>query len=210
MTIPFTRAAGAVLFALAVPAAAQDHATAAATMPVYAHIVRFQAPVAYAPAFQKDNGGRFFIFEMVPKGETLQQWTGMMTVTGLNGAAGALPPPAQYLQNFANGYRNACPDTFTLAPVPRAGSRPDGPTLFFLGCGKVTAPGQSPRSEMVLAGFMASPKGLYSVQWAERGPAQEKAPVFDAARWRVRVEALEQARLCERVPGEAAPYPSCK
>lgn len=184
--------------------------TVAATMPVYAHIVRFPAPAGFNPVFQKDNEGRFYIFEMVPKGEHVMSWTQMFTVTGVNGMASALPTPAQYLQNFTQGYRKACPDTFVSRPLNDSAPKPNEPALFFIGCGKVAVPNDKPRSEAVLVGFFASPKGIYSVQWAERGPAEDKAPAFDEGKWKPRLDALRTARLCDRVPGEAAPYPSCK
>lgn len=204
-------AAFAVLALTAGAASAQTpQQTIAAAMPVYAHVVRFPAPVGFNPAFQKDNEGRFFIFEMIPKGEHIMSWTQMLTVTGINGMKGPLPTPAQYLQNFTQGYRKACPDTFVSRPLSESAPKTNEPALFFIGCGKVDVPNDKPRSEAVLVGFFASPKGIYSVQWAERGPALEKAPVFDEGKWRIRLDALKTARLCERVPGEAAPYPSCK
>ncbi|HRE22227.1 MAG TPA: hypothetical protein PKW21_14530 [Rhabdaerophilum sp.] len=184
--------------------------TVAAAMPVYAHIVRFPVPAGFNPAFQKDNEGRFFIFEMIPKGEHIMSWSQMLTVTGINGAANALPTPAQYLQNFTQGYRKACPDSFVSRSLSESAPKASEPALFFIGCGKVSLPNESPRSEAVIVGFFASPKGIYSVQWAERSPAQDRAPVFDEGKWRPRLDALKTARLCDRVPGEAAPYPSCK
>ncbi len=198
------------IFATGPTSAQTPQQTVAATMPVYAHIVRFPAPAGFNPVFQKDNEGRFFIFEMIPKGEHITSWKQMLTVTGINGAAMALPTPAQYLQNFTQGYQKACPDTFVSRPLSESAPKANEPALFFIGCGKVAQPNENPRSEAVIVGFFASPKGIYSVQWAERGPAQDKAPVFDEGKLRPRLDALKTARLCDRVPGEAAPYPSCK
>jgi hypothetical protein len=50
---------------------------------------------------------------------------------------------------------------------------------------------------------------LYTVQWAEKGPALAKLPELDAAKWKPRADTLALTRICDKVAGEAAPYPSC-
>lgn len=49
----------------------------------------------------------------------------------------------------------------------------------------------------------------YSIQWAERGPAQAIRVVFDEQHWLARLKELMPVVLCDRVTGEKAPYPSC-
>ena len=49
---------------------------------------------------------------------------------------------------------------------------------------------------------------IYTVQWAERGAAADKADVANA-KWQERLKKLSPLRVCPIVPGEASPYPSC-
>lgn len=196
----------------ALPAFAQGAAPEfiTATLPVYGHVVRFSAPTAYQPAFQKDNGGRFFIFEMVPKGEKVEAWTGMVTITGIPGARGPAPAHAAYAQKFSEGYRRNCPQTFATRPLDvRLPGTPEM-MAFYLSCGHVAAPGQAPRSESVIVAIMQGERGLYTFQWAERGAAQQGPIPFDATKWAKRVAAMKAVRLCLRKEGEQAPYPSCQ
>ncbi|MEO6800284.1 MAG: hypothetical protein ABI178_10135 [Rhodanobacter sp.] len=49
----------------------------------------------------------------------------------------------------------------------------------------------------------------YSIQWAERGPAEAARVTFNEQRWIGRLKQLLPVFLCARVAGEEAPYPSC-
>jgi hypothetical protein len=42
---------------------------------------------------------------------------------------------------------------------------------------------------------------VYSIQWSERGPPQEQAPVLDEAKWKARLQQLGPIRICYFVPG---------
>jgi hypothetical protein len=50
---------------------------------------------------------------------------------------------------------------------------------------------------------------MYSIQWAERTAATDAAPVFDEKVWKARYQQISPIRLCDKVPGEKMPYPSC-
>ena len=50
---------------------------------------------------------------------------------------------------------------------------------------------------------------LYTVQWAARGPASPKPIDLDIPTWKSRADTLALTRICDKVAGEAAPYPSC-
>jgi hypothetical protein len=49
----------------------------------------------------------------------------------------------------------------------------------------------------------------YSIQWAERGPAETSPASFDQQRWVDRLGQLLPVLLCKKTPGEEEPYPSC-
>lgn len=205
-----------ILFALATTAATAQAPAAlpefvTMTMPVFSQIVLFPAPSAYQPAFSKNNENKFYIFEMVPKGETLEKWSGMITITGQNGASAALPTLRDYIGNFYNLYQNACPNTFSAKPIGDANINGHVAILVYFSCGQLRKAEYGPNghSESVAIAFIQGKKDLYTLQWAERGAPQEKPIPFEAARWQKKLDKLRAARVCDRVPGEAAPYPSC-
>jgi len=208
--------AGLLLAASASASMAQAPTTASptfvtATMPVYAQMIRFRVPVSYAPAFSKNNEGKFYIFEMVPKGETVDRWTSMMTITGQNGAVTTIPPLRDYIGNFFSRYQKACTKTFSAKPISDAKINGHAAVLVYFSCGQLLKAGYGPEgySESVVIAFIQGAKDLYTVQWAARGAGQDKPIPFDAAKWQSRLDLLHAVRLCEKVPGEAAPYPSC-
>ncbi len=49
----------------------------------------------------------------------------------------------------------------------------------------------------------------YSIQWAQRGPASSAPVEYDSKLWSDRLMQLLPIRVCRKVAGEAAPYPSC-
>lgn len=193
-------------------AIAQSNGPTKATMPIYAQIMRFFVPAGYAPVFSKDNEGRFFIFEMVPKGETIQKWSGMVTLTGTRHGVSASPKAmSAYIQQFTSGFEKACPRTFAAKPIDgfRLGNHPA--VTIYLSCGKLVVPATAPagHSESAVIAFIEGAQDLYTVQWAERGKPQDTPIPFDAANWQAKLSMFKAIRLCPRVQGEAAPYPSC-
>lgn len=197
--------------AMAQQAPAAPPALITATMPIYTQLVRFPVPSGYAPAFSKNNEGKFYIFEMVPKGETVERWTSMMTITGQNGAVTTIPPLRDYIGNFFSRYQKACTKTFSAKPVSDANVNGHVAVFVYFSCGQLLKAGYGPEgySESVVIAFIQGAKDLYTVQWASRGTGQDKPIPFDAVKWQGKLDLLRAVRLCERVPGEAAPYPSC-
>jgi len=49
----------------------------------------------------------------------------------------------------------------------------------------------------------------YTVQWATRGPAQATPVELSRGEWMERLRRLQPIKLCDPVPGESPPYPSC-
>jgi hypothetical protein len=76
------------------------------------------------------------------------------------------------------------------------------------GCGTVQNGGYA-HSEAALIVAIKGLSDYYTIQWAERGPAQPKLAGLDDAKWQERLKKLGPIKICPRVPGEAAPYVSC-
>lgn len=178
-----------------------------AVAPVFAQLVTYPVPGGFFPAYEAEAEGQY-IHESIPAGETLQDWTQMMTLTGLQSAGGF--PPRDLALMILQGYEAACPGSFAASPLGTpevTGAR--GAYAAHLSCGTVA--GQSPpRSEEMLIVVLAGTEDLYTLQWAERGPAHPGPLPFDADRWAMRYQALSQGlALCTPVPGEGPPFPSC-
>jgi len=213
------RSALLALLALAcVPVAAADvpHTTSQreqatsflAISPIFSQLVAFKMPLAFH-VVNEETGTHSYIREAVLQGETVDKWTQMITVTGYEGvAADPGPPPAAIINTIADGFKKACPDTITIGDL---GSPPiDGhpAELAYLACGNVSEGGDS-HSEAALILAVKGTQDYYSIQWAERGPAQQTRVNFDEQHWVARLQQLMPVFLCDKVPGEEAPYPSC-
>ena len=174
--------------------------------PIFGQLVRFSMPSDFVTVFE-DTKGPNYIREAVPKGETAEQWTQMITVTGHKGAATAQFTPQGFANSMAGGFKGACPETFAAKGFGATKLGEQDAFIAVLGCGKVNASADGHSEMLLLVAVKGSADG-YTVQWAERGPTQT-APAIDEAKWRQRLQALMPIRFCAIVSGEAAPYPSC-
>jgi hypothetical protein len=147
----------------------------------------------------------------VPSGQTVQDWTQIVTLSALKDAAslkGATPD--DLAANIAARFKADCPDSY-------AGRTMDAPVLdgyptyaALISCGSLPAEDQLPaHSETVLVVAIKGTRDYYTVQWAERGAPQEGPIRQDMATWYTRLAAMQPIAVCDKVPGEQAPYPSC-
>jgi hypothetical protein len=193
---------------IAADACAESQAPAAYTVisPIFGQLVMFAMPGNFA-AIGENTNGPSYIREAVPKGETAERWTQMVTVTGAKGLAGnPKVSPEAFAGSIVGGFKSACPDSFAARAL--------GPTKFgeydafvaLAGCGRVE---QAPdkHSETALVITIKGSADYYTLQWAERAPASAMPAIDDAKQERLRL--LQPIRLCPIVAGERAPYPSC-
>jgi hypothetical protein len=179
-----------------------------AISPIFSQLVAFKMPLDFHVAYEHTSA-HAYIREAVLQGETVDQWSQMITVTGYRDvAASPGPPPAVLLNTLADGFSKHCPATITVGDL---GNSPiDGypAALAFLACGTVNE-GEHAHSEAAVVLAIKGAQDYYTIQWAERGPAQAARVAFDKTRWVARLEQLMPVFLCAKVAGEKAPYPSC-
>jgi hypothetical protein len=176
--------------------------------PIFAQLVAFSQPSSFVPVFE-DANREGYIREAVPKGETVDHWTQMITVTGAKGlAANPEATPQSFAAHIATGYKNACPDTYSAVSIGDLEIVGHKAFAAIVACGTATAGGSS-RSESALLLVIQGTSDYYTIQWAERAPASPSKPVVDSAKWTKRLDELGPIRLCPIVKGEKAPYPSC-
>jgi len=191
---------------IALPAYAEN---ATFIAPVFAQLITGPLPDGFVPAFENaDSAG--YINESVPKGETLENWTQLITLTGAKGlAVGDAPTTALAFADFlADRYRAVCPDAFVAEQfeTPKINGAREN-FMGYLSCGAVSGGLQS---ESMVFMVMVGAEDIYTLQWAEHAVASATGVAYSAEKWGPRLDVMiEATRLCEILPGEAAPYPSC-
>ncbi|MFT4122042.1 hypothetical protein [Bradyrhizobium sp.] len=197
----------AASLALVSAAQAEYPPTLRVISPIFGQLVSFAMPSNFVAVFETTKGSRY-IREAVPRGETSERWTQMITVTGEKGLTSSPGvSPEKFAGVIAGGFRSACPDSFQARSLgDMTFGRFDG-FVAVIGCGRI-ASGPTPHSETALLITVKGATDYYTIQWAERGPASDAPPVNDE-RWQARLRDLGPIDLCPIVAGEAAPYPSC-
>jgi hypothetical protein len=174
--------------------------------PVFGQLVRFSMPANFA-AVSENAKDAFYIREAVLKGETVKQWSQMITITGARGQAEAANFSPQGLAGvIAGGFKRACPESFVAKGLGATTFGDHEAYAAVAGCGKVGADGHS---ETALIIAVKGSSDAYTIQWAERAAQASSGRDIDEAKWQGRLRELMPIRLCAIVPGEAAPYPSC-
>jgi len=180
-----------------------------AILPVFSQLVAFSYPQGFVPAFEAAKNGRY-IQESVLKGENVQSWSQMITVTGAKGLAShPEATPVRFAYGLAAGFRRACPDSFAGKGLGEFKLGGHEAFVSVISCGNVNAAAGGARSESMLLIVIKGEQDYYTLQWAERGDASTVPMSFDGAKWSGRLKQLAPLALCPIVPGEAAPYPSC-
>ena len=198
-------AALGTLFASAV--SAQAPAAFTVISPVFGQLVAFSMPSGFVVVSENANGPNY-IREAVPKGETVDRWTQMITVTGVKGLAGnPKVSPESFTGSIAGGFKAACPDSFTAKGFGATTFGDQDAYVAVASCGRVESSADK-HSETALVVTVKGNADYYTLQWAERGPAAGKSAI-DEAKWQARLRQLQPIRLCPILPGERAPYPSC-
>jgi hypothetical protein len=197
--------AAALLAAVALPASAQTVQPKAFTVisPVFGQLITFSMSSNFAVVYENTRGTHY-TREAVPKDETAERWTEMITITGEKGvSASPNMTPEKFAGGMAAGFKRVCPDSFGAKALGDTKFGGANAFVVVVGCGAIGG-----HSETALIAVMKGSTDFYTIQWAERGPTVSAPPVEDA-RWVERLRALQPIALCAIVPGEAAPYPSC-
>ncbi len=176
--------------------------------PIFGQLVAFSQPANFVPASENATAASY-IRESVPRGETVKLWSQMITVTGAKGLA-AKPgmSPGLFAGFIADGFRKACPDTFSAVSLGETEIAGHQGFAAVASCGIVRT-GAITRSETALILAIRGTSDYYTIQWAERAAASRQPPAIDKALWAKRLAQLGPIRLCPIVPGEKAPYASC-
>jgi hypothetical protein len=176
--------------------------------PVFHRLVAFSLPAPFKLGFERTTGN-IYVREHVPEGESVDEWSRMITLSGVQGMAySPSATPQEYLQALARGFQRHCPDTFValdLGPQPLA-REPSFATV--VSCGRITSGGRAHSETSVMLAIRGS-DDFYALQWTERGPDSSHPLALESRYWSARLAQLGPVQLCPIVAGEGPPYPSC-
>jgi hypothetical protein len=176
--------------------------------PIFSQLVTFSFPKGFKMVFENTNGGRY-IREAVLDGETADQWSQMITVTGAKGLSANPNLSAQsFIERIASGFKGACPDTFSSKVVGTTKFSGRDAFIALSACGMMEADGAKYSESALLIGIKGS-ADYYTIQWAERDRASSQPMTFDDSKWAERLKELSPIKLCRIVANEAPLYPSC-
>ena len=179
-----------------------------ATMPVFSQIVGFGFPASFVKGNEQGSAEQY-ILELVPKGESVDNWTQMITLTGAKDLVEKGATPDKILGFIADNFKKSCPDSFQAANLGEFKINGFPGQGALISCGSTKA---KPMSETAMVIALQGEKDFYTLQWAEH-VKNSKSPLDTSGdsvkKWGSRQQMLAPVRLCARVPGEQAPYPSC-
>ncbi len=178
--------------------------------PIFHQLLASSIPTRFDLTSPEHANQNFYIHELVPRGQSVEQWTEMITLTGTRDAS--KKTAAGSIDTAAAGYKQACASTFAYKRVGTTKISGWPAATAIISCGSAAdehGKAGAVHSETALYIAIAGEQDLYTIQWAERGPASPKPLSLDDPKWSVRGRELSPIRVCPRVDGEKAPYPSC-
>jgi hypothetical protein len=178
-----------------------------ATIPIFSQILAISFPRGFVPVREK-TGGPIYMQESVPAGETVENWTQMLTIIGAEHAALNPALPIERVVSFnVDAYRRACPGSLARMDLDAKFEGLEGRAAV-VSCGTVRS-AQESQSESMLFVILKGTEDYYTIQWATSGPASPTALHLQRKEWMRRLRELEPIKLCPRLAGERPPYPSC-
>lgn len=176
--------------------------------PIFSQLLSLGTPRGFVAVFEKPTAVSY-IREAVPQGETVDNWTQMITVSGYKDVA-TMPnlTPKAFLDTMASSFQHACPSSYGAKIMSEAKLSGFDAVVAVLSCGvSPTTAGKT--SESALIAVIKGQADVYTIQWAEHGALSRSPIQVDEAKWQGRLNALAPIKLCPIVVGEKAPYPSC-
>jgi hypothetical protein len=178
--------------------------------PIFGQVVQLASPKGFRIAFEKtSDSGNLYIRELVLEGETVEQWSQMVSVSGVKRlAANPNVTLVQFAGSIAVEFKHACLETFSVKGLGQIKISAQDAIVGVAGCGTVPS-GVTGHSESALFIAIKGSDDYYNIKWAERGPPSSQPIDLGYQKWADRFKALNPIRICLLVPGEAPPYPNC-
>lgn len=176
--------------------------------PIFSQLVSFHVPAGYVSVFENLHAGSY-IHEWVLSGESVSNWTQMITITGaqdLNLRHSELTPKT-FASGIANGFQRACPTSFAAKGVYEGKLSSRDAFIMIVSCGNAAA--SAGHSETAVIAVIKGEKDFYTLQWGQRGEPTPTPMAIDVKMWVARFKSLMPLTLCPVMAGERPPYPGC-
>lgn len=167
-----------------------------AALPICAETITFQTtafsqgfsivlPASFQPGYENLSDG-YYILELVPQGERVEDWTELFTLTALEGQTGNA---ADYADSIYGTFADACPDTFAHAELELPNiSGAAAAVAGYVACGDLGG-----YSEAMVFVTMDGAADAYSLQLAERSMPSQIPISYEPGYWAARVSLLAEA-----------------
>jgi len=161
-----------------------------ATSVIWSQNVSFTMPNNFVVRYENTNGPAY-IREAVPRGETVDNWTEMITVTGARDAASqAGATPERFAETIAGGFKKACPDSFNAKSIGNVKTSGYDSFEAIMSCGtSPTTGGKTSETAAVLV--IAGKKDIYTLQYAVRSEPSAGPMDLDVSAWEARLARLQ-------------------
>jgi hypothetical protein len=171
------------------------------TATIYGELISFSYPVDFKPAFESNSSGQY-MQKFLLGGEHGDDWTEMVSVTGVEGLArNANVTPQLFVERIAAGFQKACPDSFAVQELGATRYGESDAFASVVACGSVAR--GTPHGESVVVMVVKGQQNYYTVQWAERDAESKQPPAIDPAKWLTRLKQLSPIRIC--APKQSSP-----
>lgn len=173
---------------------------------VFDSIVSLRIPAGFKVASEIKEAD-YYALSLIPQAESAETWTEMVSVTGNKGLGKTLAPSA-FTSVTQTTFKTRCPASYAFLSLGELSvdGRPTSASVH--GCGSAKAD-KGDQKDISLNIVFRDKDNMLSVQWSVRGAAENAPPQLDRNVWASRIKALEPIKVCPRVPGEKAPFPSC-
>lgn len=152
------------------------------TVPLYGRVLAFDMLRPFVPAYQAQND-HSFIMEYLPDGQTFDNWTEMVTVTGVKGGAQMEYTHVELAEQLFDTL-TGCDRGFYYRAMRQATADDVSAIVVDRSCGHVDPaayPGAKDIGEQNLIVHFRDGKNSYSLQYSVRAKyKKERAPIQDA------------------------------
>ena len=155
---------------------------------VFSQQVFYNIPAGFnSQLLNEQSAANSYIHERVMNGETLQNWTQVITVTGIKDLAlNKQVLPMSLVGAMVTDFKNACPDSFNGVKLLDSTTGNGTPVAAaVLSCGTIKG-----KSETTLVTVFKGTQDYYTVQWTERAKSSKKPMKIDEQKWIARLNAI--------------------
>ena len=155
---------------------------------VFSQQVFYNIPAGFSSQLlNEQSAANSYIHERVMNGETLQNWTQVITVTGIKDLAlNKQVLPMSLVGAMVTDFKNACPDSFNGIKLLDSTTGNGTPVAAaVLSCGTIKG-----KSETTLVTVFKGTQDYYTVQWTERAKSSKKPMKIDEQKWIARLNAI--------------------